>query len=234
MARKWEISEGVFAWNMEESEELYLIAGYEEIKRYITPQAQWAKDFEQHFYHHGNGIAFAFIDQINAERRRRFLPTLEFTETDVLEYGRSTNKLMKSERRRQVREEINSVSLDIRQRLVNGALAKMQILQPPHLQYDEFKARKRRYFDDSLLSRAEASRRVQATQIVAAPQNPPEPQTPNLPIEKALLMLKYATNAELRLDIISKLSADDALEAVERIEDDEVRDALIRHSLKAA
>jgi len=44
-------------------------------------------------------------------------------------------------------------------------------------------------------------------------------------------MLKYATNPDLRSKIIDNLSADDALAAVGQIEDADLRDALILHSL---
>jgi hypothetical protein len=44
-------------------------------------------------------------------------------------------------------------------------------------------------------------------------------------------MLKYATSPELRSKIIDNLSADDALAAVGEIDDADLRDALILHSL---
>jgi hypothetical protein len=130
VARKWEITNGVFAWNMEQCEELVLIAGYEEVKPNITPGSKWADEFENHFYQHGNGIAFSYIDEINAVRRRLVLPRLDYKETDVLEYGRSSNKLLKSETRRRVREEIMSASLENRQKMVARALAETQALLP--------------------------------------------------------------------------------------------------------
>jgi hypothetical protein len=32
-----------------------LIAGYEEIRRFIPPDQRWMVDFENHFFDHGNG-----------------------------------------------------------------------------------------------------------------------------------------------------------------------------------
>ena len=235
MARKWEINEGVYAWNMEQCEELLLIAGYEEIKPNIAPGLKWPDEFENHFYQHGNGIACYLLDEINAVRRRLVLPRLDYQETDVLEYGRSTNKLMKSETRRRVRAELASVGLDSRQKMVARALEETKALVPPHIPYEEYKSRRQQFSADSLLSRAEVARRVRASQQATAPLLAPEPAKPaSLPLEKAVVMLKYAKDPELRSGIIAKMSSDDALLAVEKIDDTDVRDALIRHSLAAA
>jgi hypothetical protein len=234
MARKWEINEGVYAWNMEQCEELLLIAGYEEIKPNIAPGLKWPDEFENHFYQHGNGIACYLLDEINAVRRRLVLPRLEYLETDVLEYGRSTNKLMKSETRRRVRADLASVSLEIRQKMVARALEETKALVPPHIPYEEYKSRRQQFSADSLLSRAEIARRLRASEQAAAPIAPPPAKPANLPLEKAVVMLKYAKDPELRSGIIAKMSSDDALLAVEKIEDTDLRDALIRHSLAAA
>jgi len=235
VARKWEINTGIYAWNMELCEELVLIAGYEEIRPNIAPGSKWPDEFENHFYQHGNGIACYLLDEINAVRRRLVLPRLDYQETDVLEYGRSTNKLMKSETRRRLRAEINSASIDIRQKMVARALEDIKVLQPPHIPYEEYKSRRQQFSADSLLSRAEVARRVRASQQSAAPTAASEvAKPPSLPLEKAVVMLKYAKDPELRSGIIAKMSSDDALAAVEKIEDTDVRDALIRHSLAAA
>jgi hypothetical protein len=227
MARKWEISLNQYAWNFERCEELVLIAGYEEIKAFIPPGLTWPEEFENHFYQHGNGVAFRFIDEINSVRRRRVMPRLEFKETDVLEYGRSTNKLMKSEHRRRVREEVNAASFDVRLRMVTQASEEMKGLLPPHITYEEYKSNRRRFQNESDLSREEVGRRVRARQLSDAPA--PRPQ-PSLNPDKALTMLKYASSPELRSKIIDSLSPDDALAAVGQVEDAELRDALILHS----
>jgi hypothetical protein len=230
MARKWEIAPGQYAWNFEECEELILVAGYEEIKPYIPPDQTWAVEFENHFYQHGNGVAFRFVDEINAVRRRQILPKLEFCETDVYDYGRSTNKLMKSERRRRVREEIATVSVDVRLRMVAHAAADVTRLPPPHIPYEQYKANRRRYSDESDLSRAEVGRRVRAHQQSATPVAKPQL---SLDLDKAMKMLTFARDPGLRSEIIDRLSGDDALAAAEQVEDADLRDALIRRSLTA-
>ncbi|HVC59478.1 MAG TPA: hypothetical protein VND19_03805 [Acetobacteraceae bacterium] len=228
MARKWEITSGQFAWNFEECEELVLIAGYEEIKPYIPPDQAWFVEFENHFYQHGNGVAFRFIDEVNAVRRRQVLEKLEFRETDVYDYGRSTNKLMKSERRQRVREEVATASVDVRLRMVAHAAAEMTRLPQPHIPYEQYKANKRRYADESDLSREEVGRRVRAHQQSAAPV-----ARLQLSPDKAVKMLMFARDPGLRSEIIDRLSGDDALAAAEQIEDADLRDALVRRSLAA-
>jgi hypothetical protein len=228
MARKWEIAPGQYAWNFEECEEYVLIAGYEEIKPYIPPDQTWVVEFENHFYQHGNGVAFRFIDEINAVRRRQVLPKLEFRETDVYDYGRSTNKLMKSERRQRAREEVTAASVDVRMRMVDQAAAEVTRLPPPHIPYEQYKANKRRFAEESDLSREEVGRRVRAHQQTVAPV-----ARLQLPLDKAVKMLTFARDPGLRSDIIDRLSGDDALAAAEQIEDADLRDALVRRSLSA-
>jgi hypothetical protein len=228
VARKWEISAGQYAWNFEECEELVLIAGYEEIRLCIAPDQTWVAEFENHFYQHGNGVAFRFVDEINAVRRRQILPKLEFRETDVYDYGRSTNKLMKSERRQHVREEISTASVDVKQRMVAHAAAEVARLPPPHIPYEQYKANRRRYLEESDLSREEVGRRVRAHQQSTAPVTRLQ-----LTLDKAIKMLMFARDPGLRSEIIDKLSGDDALAAAEQIEDADLRDALVRRSLMA-
>ena len=229
MARKWEITPSQYAWNFEECEEVVLIAGYEEIKSLIPPGQTWAVEFENHFYQHGNGVAFRYVDEINSIRRRQILPKLEYHETDVYDYGRSANKLMKSERRQRVRDEINGASVDVRMRMVAHALAEMARLPPPHIPYEQYKMNRRRLTEEAELSRAEVGRRVRAHQQAGAAVA----ARPTLSLERALKMLTLVSDPTLRSEIIDKLSGDDALAAAERIEDSELRDLLVRHSLEA-
>jgi len=234
MARKWEISDGKYAWNMEACEELLLIAGYMEIKPFIPPGSSWADEFENHFFQHGNGTSFAAIDHINAARRRRDLPVLQFLETDVLDYGRCTDKLMKSETRRRVRDELSNLSVDLRMKRIARAGAEAATLVPPHIPYEQWRNKKQSYETENLLSREEVARRFQATRQVQVQAPAPAPAKPaNLPIDKAVTMLRFASDPELRSGIIAKLTADDALAVLEKVESAEIRDALIRHSLNA-
>ena len=226
MARKWEIIEGKYAWNMEECEETLLIACYEEIKPYIPPNS-WQADFENHFYTHGNGVAFSFLDYINSARRRRNLPTVDITETDVLDYARNPDKLAKSEFRKRTRAEYNAASLHIRQQIVDGAKARIATLVPPHQTYEEYKARSKKHVYDAELSRVEVARRVAATQR-------PEPaKPPSLELSKALVMLNHGSEDIIRR-VIAKLSPDAALEALDHVADQSIKDMLILHSLGEA
>ena len=62
MARKFEYKPGGFAWNPEKCEEIVVIAGYDEIARYVPPDQVWKVEFENHFFGHGNGLAFDHLD----------------------------------------------------------------------------------------------------------------------------------------------------------------------------
>src|SRR5947209_7467699 len=92
MARKYEYNSGRYAWNLEKCEEVVLVAGYDEICRFIAPEQTWRTEFENHFFDHGNGIAVEFLDQINAVRKRRGLSSILITETDIYDYARSHDK----------------------------------------------------------------------------------------------------------------------------------------------
>jgi hypothetical protein len=137
MARKYEYMPGRLAWCFEKCEELILIGAYEEIRQFVRPDLTWPREFENHFYDQGNGIACDFIDRINALRRRRGRDALHTKETDILDYGRSTDKLFKSEYRRRMRDEFRQASVDVRQRRIEQATIEAEQLLPPHIPYDE-------------------------------------------------------------------------------------------------
>src|SRR5712671_2651366 len=143
MARKYECSPGRYAWNFEKCEEVIIIAGYDEVRRFIASDLTWNQEFESHFFDHGNGVAFDFLDRINSERRRRGLDIIVIEETDILDYGRSPDKLMKSEHRRRVRSEISDASVDVRQNFIEAAKAAAARLLPPHVTCEEFLQKRR-------------------------------------------------------------------------------------------
>jgi len=95
MAQKFEFSGG-YAWNVEQCEELLLIAGYEEIYRYIPADQPWKHEFETHFFEIGDGVAAEFVEAINAVRKRCELEVIVIRETNLYEYGRSPDKRIKS------------------------------------------------------------------------------------------------------------------------------------------
>lgn len=220
---------GSFAWNMERCEEILLIAAYEEIKPFIPAGEDWAASFENHFYQHGNAVAFYFIDDINAARRRKNLAKLDYKETDVLDYGRSPDKMMKSEFRQRSRREWEAWSTDERIRQVHRAVLEIAELRPPHIPFVEYKARQARVDAENAKSR-EDLRKMRALEMAAQPAA--TQAAPTLAAQKAATMLRHAS-AKLWPDIIARLSGDDALLLVEEIDNSEVRDALILHALNA-
>jgi hypothetical protein len=230
MARKYEYMPGRYAWNLEKCEEEVLIAAYDEICRFVPPDQRWKADFENHFFDHGNGVAVEFVDAINAVRRRRVLDVITIRETDVYDYARSPDKLLKSNQRRRIREELNALAVRARQHRLELAQAEAARLPPPHQTYEEYKARRHQQRVDSALSLQEITNRVLAQQAAVAPK-PSANST--LSADRATRMLAVASQ-NIWNEIIPKLSAEDALEVAEKVTDAELRDALVKHSLAAA
>jgi hypothetical protein len=222
MARKYEARPGLYAWNLEKCEEIILIAGYEEIAAYIPPGATWKAPFEDHLFQHGNGVSFDYLDKVNSERRRRGLEPINFKETDLYDYGRSNDRLQKSEHRRRVRAEIQTASIDVRQKMVDHARAEIEILPSPHQTFEEYKARQNDWKTEQRLSREETAKRTEIARQKAEEA---------FDIEKAGKMLTLTTDAELRAAIIEKLSGDNALIIAGQIDDQQLRDVLVKHCL---
>jgi hypothetical protein len=225
MARKYECSPGRYAWNLEKCEEEVLIEAYDEIVGFIPPGQTWKANFENHFFETGNGVAADFLDAINAVRRRRGLDVIVIRETDVYEYGRSPDKLLKSNQRRRVRQELSDASADVRQHRIELAKAEEEMLPPPHMTFDEYKVRRQQLKAESSLSLEEVNKRLLAREAASA--------KPTLSPERAARMLTLAS-PNIWGEIIPKLSVEDALEVAERITDVELRDALVKHSLGAS
>lgn len=229
MARKYEYMAGRFAWNLEQCEEEVLIAAYDEICRFVPAGQMWKAEFENHFFDHGNGVAFDFLDAINAVRRRRGLNVVMIRETDVFDYARTPDKLLRSNHRRRVREELANASMDVRLRRVERAKAEAERLPAPHLTYEDWKARREASNVESVLSFEEITKRLLAKQAASAAATTPKP---TLRPDRAARMLTLASPV-IRSEIITKLSAEDALDVAEKIDDVELRDALVKHSLGA-
>ena len=228
MARKFEYATGHYAWNLETCEEEILIAAYGEICQFISDDQTWKAEFENHFFDHGNGLAVGHLDSINAVRRRRVLDIIVIRETDIYDYARSRDKLLKSNQRRRIREELKAASVHVRQHRIEAAMAEEQRLPPPHMTYDVYKARRQQLQKTSTLSFEEVTKRMRAHQAASAVQS----QTKTLSPDLAAKMLPLAS-PNIWDEIIRKLSAGDALEVAEKITDSQLRDALVKHSLSA-
>lgn len=232
MARKFEISPNRHAWNLEGCEELLLIAGYEEISRYIAPGQPWKAMFENHFFEHGNGVSFESLDNINAERRRHGLPKIEIRETDIYDYARSRDKLLKSNQRQRLRDEITSASVDVRQNRVAQAKIEAENLPPPHLYFEEHKTRQAQQCMESHLSREEITKRHLICRQIAVPPKTTQAKVPLDPEMAAKALILSSGDETLQGNIISRLfSCQAALETAERVEDPDLRKALVKHAL---
>jgi hypothetical protein len=215
MARKYEYVPGRYASSLEKCEEEILIAGYDEVSRFIPPDQTWKLDFENHFFDHGNGFALEFLDHINATRRRRGLDQIEIKETDIYDYARSPDKLMKSNHRRRIREELKEASIDVCVERVARASAEAERLPRPHFTYEEHKSRKLQLNAATSLSRDEVAKRALAWRTADTPRV--VPAKPVLAVEKAAKALELATRESLRGEIISMVSPENALEVAERV-----------------
>jgi hypothetical protein len=104
MARKYEVAPGRYAWNPDRCEEILIITAYNEIAKFIAPAQQWGKELEYVLYDRGTGIGFRLIEQINEVRRRKKLTPLVLRETDIPDYARDHDKLVRAARHRNMRD----------------------------------------------------------------------------------------------------------------------------------
>ena len=132
---------------------------------------------------------------------------------------------MKAAKRRELRDEYNSLSPTKRAALVKHSLAEMQALPPPHRTLEEVEAMHQD--PDNNLSLAEVTGRTTALRKARTPQ----PRT--LDTETALRMLALTDDADLSGDIVAMLSGTDALAVAEKIENPDTRELLLRHVLTA-
>jgi hypothetical protein len=231
MGRKYEPKPNFYVWNLEQCEEIVLIDAYIEACQYVPASEPWKQEFDNHFFQHGNGVAFSFIDQINAVRRRRASPPIQFVETDVFDYGRSPEKTMKSETRKRLLQELRDAPTDERIRRVNRAKGEVEMLPAPHQTWEQYKERNSQYIRENTES-WEQVRRRKALEAASAPPTPPTPQKPpSLPAQKAITLLKHVTSEAVIDRIIEKLSPEDVLSMLPEIENKEIADRLILHSL---
>jgi hypothetical protein len=164
MARKYEYipGSGIHAWNLEKCEEEIFIAVYVETRDLIPPGETWLRRLEHYFFERGEGLGFDELNEFNAVRNRHGLGRVEFRETDVGDYARSRDKVMKSQRRSQIREEVTDASAEVlaERRAQKEAEEKRQL--PPHYTHDEFLERKRQQNAAAPLSREEVAERGSA------------------------------------------------------------------------
>jgi len=172
MARKYEYipGSGRYAWNLEPCEEEEFIAAYVEVSRFIPPDQMWRMRLEHYFFDQGNGLAHAFLDEVNAVRRRRGLDQIEIRETDIGDYARYAEKSTKSDRRRQLCQELSDAGDKVLAERRVRARAEKQRLPPPHNTFEEWQARKPERNADAPLSREEVTRRLSVSRAADSPR----------------------------------------------------------------
>lgn len=227
MARKYEPFQGGFAWACERCEETVIIAGYDEVERFISPNTKWKHEFENAFFERGLGLLADYLDEINIIRKAKELPLIELKKTNVYDYARDPDRATKIEARTNIRRELREASKESHAKLLDIARAEMQALEPPHRTYEEFKEFRAAINAENALSHQELQKR-QAALIGKQSMN-----QLNLDPETAAIMLGLASDPELITDIIARLSPSDALTTAKAVEDADLRNRLVRRALNS-
>ena len=87
-------------------EETVIIAGYDEVERFISPNTKWKHEFENAFFERGLGLLADYLDEINIIRKAKELPLIELKKTNVYDYARDPDRATKIEARTNIRREL--------------------------------------------------------------------------------------------------------------------------------
>lgn len=144
MERKYEPvpGSGFHCWSLEKCEEEIFIVALGEIASLIPPGQKWQRTLEYHFFELGKGLADEALIEMNGARKHHGLEPISIRETAVGDYACSRDEAMKSQRRRQTREELREAGPEVRAELFAQAKAEEKRLPAPHYTYEDFKLRK--------------------------------------------------------------------------------------------
>jgi len=210
--RIYELKDGVYAFNLEESEEKLVISAYEDIKSNIPTEQNWFHEFEENYFFIGNGVAEYSIRAINRVRLRFNLEELCLDETSADEYCRSRDKAHKAARRREWRDEYLSLDKKGREGWYNDNRDVAKRLPPPHFFYAEVKAKRARTLSADTAVQPTDSQQRAARQLKIAK---------GVPDSDALIAA-----------VVAQLDPDDALAVAEHLDDPALITVLLRKSLQ--
>jgi uncharacterized membrane protein YccC len=209
------------------AEEVIFVDGYDEVSSYIPPGETANVEFENRYFNCGISVSQADLDRINAHRKRRGLPLIAFAETEIDDYARLYDKAEKAEHRRRLREELQTLAPEARQKLVDAATAEVSQQPPPHATFEEWRERRERRSEENRRSQEDVAKRVAlAKQAEQAAKTATK-------VTRHLDMLRLTDDPELADEIVAHLSADEALIAAKQINEPRLRVALIRRALQA-
>jgi hypothetical protein len=240
MARKYDYQYGAgktaYGWGMEQCEERLLWAAYCEIESKLGAEQQAQKaEFLDAFLHAGMGVKFDTVAWINSRRKRQNLEPIEFTETNIYEYGRMTDRALKAELRNQMKKEYFLLDAVGRVHWKHQAEDEMRRLPPPHNTWEEIRVARTRSAAPSLTNRERQVRLHVVDQAKSEPESEPEEitMTASPAVTKALRQLKLAKKPDTIARIISSLAPDDALTLAEEgaFDDADLVDALVERSI---
>lgn len=125
MARKYEPvpGSGFYCWSLEKCEEEIFIVALGEIAGLIPPSQKWQRTLEYHFFELGKGLADEALIEMNGARKHHGLEPISIRETAVGDYACSRDEAIKSQRRRQTREELREAGPEVRAELFAQAKA---------------------------------------------------------------------------------------------------------------
>jgi hypothetical protein len=218
------------AYNLERCEEVVLIDAYLKVRDRLQPTEPLRNEFEYYFFQKGQGIAADTIDGLNAYLRRAGQPILEFRETTVFDYGRNADRVWKAQERAKIKDELESTTVEARERVVAFAQIEMQGLPLPHRTWEEYREDQERLDEETRLAR-EAVDREALRRRLASPTSKPAMAKPALPPETAAKLLAATDDEELRGEIIGRIGAADLLTVIGTVTDAGIKNKLIRRML---
>jgi len=224
MARYFELGDTRLAYKFERCEEVILIDAYLHVKPRVNPtDQQWMREFEFYFFAAGKAVTSDAVERINRVLGRIGRPAISFPETTVYEYGRNQDSGFKISERAKIRDELGSMEAGIRARLVEAAKADAQLLPPARVSYKEYFARQDEHRRASEASRMQIQRRALHAAVVKSALI-----APKLRPEDVIMLVSETDNAELRERLLGRLSVPEILAVIREVQDQEIKNALVR------
>lgn len=226
MARKFNSTATHVCWGTNLCEEMFIIASFENIKRYIRPGSAWKSEYEDRFYTKGQAISQTTINFINLELKRQSMKEINLVETDIGEYARENDTSKRAKFRCDMADKYEAMTLRDRNEWYNQAIEAMKAQTPPHYTQAEHAFA---YPEKTTLPVITPPTSI-ATQIAAQvkPQATAKPTPQDMAGSKVLKLLKLAKKADTIALLVERLTPDEAMTACESGDfDDEIMNTLI-------
>lgn len=214
MARKFEttMGSGHFIWRLEYSETAVLISTWLTVKSRIPPTERWTLDFDWRFFDQGAAVSERHLESINRHCRRIGIDEVWFEETNVSQYVRGGDKETWLHDRQHIREALLSMDSQQRAQYVADARAEMEMLEPAHRSYEQWKAEFRSPCAAPFVPALTDCVAAPAAPAIAAERHPgaeivPTPSLCDMPRDLALRLLEQTTDAEAKNQLVKMIIA---------------------------